>query len=292
MSAKAFLGREALEKGVTFANNVLRVPAGVVLSEPVKYEITSSETLTIEVGDNAGIIVEETLKPDNDARFTNEIRAGKNSILTFVSVDSTPVNAQVSRSIVLQENACVKTVLAHLESKTLSETRTTTLSGKKSDYEEQEIFFGSEKQKFWAATNVINAAPETRARVFVRGVLDDRASAECKGVMRVVHGARLASSQLDQHALLLGTEAQADNYPCLEIKENNVRQARHATTVQPLDPESVFYLRSRGIPEVGAQKLIVLGFLTPALNNVSEGAKQKILSGIKQKWRAYAVTTH
>ena len=54
-------------------------------------------------------------------------------------------------------------------------------------------------------------------------------------------------------------------YPGFEILANEVK-CSHGATTSRIDPQELFYLRSRGIPTVEAEKLIALGFLSESLD--------------------------
>ena len=53
----------------------------------------------------------------------------------------------------------------------------------------------------------------------------------------------------------------------LEIDNNDVR-CTHGATVGPVDPNHLFYLRSRGIPEMTAKRMIVQGFFGQVLDRI------------------------
>jgi Fe-S cluster assembly protein SufD len=69
--------------------------------------------------------------------------------------------------------------------------------------------------------------------------------------------------------LLLSDDAEADSMPGLEILADEVRCTHGATSGQ-VEPEELFYLRSRGISEEGAKKLIVRGFLHEVLERLQD----------------------
>lgn len=52
----------------------------------------------------------------------------------------------------------------------------------------------------------------------------------------------------------------ADSEPNLEIENGDIVGAGHASSVGRFDDEELFYLQSRGIPEIEARKLVVRGF--------------------------------
>jgi Fe-S cluster assembly protein SufD len=53
----------------------------------------------------------------------------------------------------------------------------------------------------------------------------------------------------------------------LEIDNNEVK-CSHGTTVSRLDKEKLFYLKSRGIPEEKASKLLIKGFFDPIIRKI------------------------
>ena len=60
--------------------------------------------------------------------------------------------------------------------------------------------------------------------------------------------------------MLLSKDASANFVPSLEILENEV-SAGHGAVVKSIDPEEIFYLRSRGISLEKANELLISGFL-------------------------------
>jgi len=70
----------------------------------------------------------------------------------------------------------------------------------------------------------------------------------------------LSDSFVTQNFMLLDENAEAEAIPSLEIEADEVK-ASHSATVAPLDENKIFYLKSRGIPESEARKLIIESFL-------------------------------
>jgi Fe-S cluster assembly protein SufD len=67
--------------------------------------------------------------------------------------------------------------------------------------------------------------------------------------------------------LILSEHARADSIPGLEILADDVR-CTHGATVGKIDPELIFYLQSRGIPQAEAERLIVEGFFDPIMQRI------------------------
>lgn len=68
--------------------------------------------------------------------------------------------------------------------------------------------------------------------------------------------------------LVLSDGARADSVPNLEIETGEVAQCGHASATGRFDEEQLFYLMSRGIPEVEARKLVVRGFFTEMIERM------------------------
>ncbi len=85
----------------------------------------------------------------------------------------------------------------------------------------------------------------------------------------VVHpGAQHSDGHQVSKALLLSDAAELDTKPELEIHADDVR-CSHGAAVGELDREALFYLRSRGVAEARARRLLIEAFLGDALEEVS-----------------------
>lgn len=125
------------------------------------------------------------------------------------------------------------------------------------------IFLGKGNKSVVFNTNVVHAAPKTKSLTTIRGVFFDRSSINNDGMVRINKGARGADGYFASKVLLFD-DAKGRSVPSLEIDENDLK-AGHASTVGRPDEEQLFYLRSRGLTEEEAEKLIVSGFFEPLL---------------------------
>ena len=84
--------------------------------------------------------------------------------------------------------------------------------------------------------------------------------------------------------LVLTDGARADSVPNLEIETGEIIGAGHASATGRFDDEQVFYLRSRGIPEDQARRLIVRGFFGEIIAKISVPAiRDRLTDAIKQE---------
>lgn len=84
--------------------------------------------------------------------------------------------------------------------------------------------------------------------------------------------------------LLLGDGPRADSVPNLELETGDVVGAGHASATGRFDDEQLFYLQSRGIPEVLARQLVVRGFFVEVLDKVAnEELRADVLRRIEER---------
>jgi len=106
---------------------------------------------------------------------------------------------------------------------------------------------------------IAHAAPRTTSTQTIRALADDRARGAFCGKVVMPAAAHGADSAQSIRNLLLSTQAELDTRPQLEIHVDDVK-ASHGTTTGSLDAQSLFYLRSRGIGEQEARRLLTLAF--------------------------------
>jgi Fe-S cluster assembly protein SufD len=117
-------------------------------------------------------------------------------------------------------------------------------------------------------THVRHAAGRTASRQLFKYVADDHARTVYQGKITVSKGADGSDSRQTAKAILLGERAEADLKPELEILADDVKCA-HGAAVGDLDTDSLFYLRSRGIPESEARGLLLRAFLEDAVTDIA-----------------------
>jgi len=84
--------------------------------------------------------------------------------------------------------------------------------------------------------------------------------------------------------LVLTDGARADSVPNLEIETGEIVGAGHASATGRFDDEQVFYLRSRGIPEDQARRLIVSGFFNEIIAKITVPAvRDRLAEAIEQE---------
>lgn len=102
-------------------------------------------------------------------------------------------------------------------------------------------------------------APHTTSKQLFKHVLHDHARATFNGKIKVAPSALKTDAFQRSATLLLGEHAFSISRPNLEIFADDVK-ASHGATVGQLDPNMLFYMKSRGIPAAVAQKFLINAF--------------------------------
>jgi Fe-S cluster assembly protein SufD len=138
-------------------------------------------------------------------------------------------------------------------------------SGARSDM--LSISVASGEQEFDQRTLQDHLQPNTTSDLLYKNALSDQARTIFSGLIKVEPGAHRTDAYQKVRNLLLSDEAEANSMPGLEILADDVRCTHGATSGQ-IEPEELFYLLTRGIPERVAKALVVKGFLNEVVDRL------------------------
>jgi Fe-S cluster assembly protein SufD len=108
-------------------------------------------------------------------------------------------------------------------------------------------------------TRVDHAKPNCFSDEKYKGILKDQSTAVFNGKIMVHLDAQKTNAYQRNQNILLSDEATVNTKPQLEIFADDVK-CTHGATIGQLDEEPMFYLRSRGIPENVARKILLNAF--------------------------------
>ena len=155
------------------------------------------------------------------------------------------------------------------------------MDGPGSDSTLEGLYFLKGSQHTDNHTEVLHHFPSCTSSENFNGVLDGESRAVFDGKVYVGRGSVQTDSSQSSRSLLLSGSASVDSKPTLEIYADDVK-CSHSASVGQIDTDSLYYLRSRGISEKEAMKILTSGFLKEILDrfeNKDVSAKiEKILS--------------
>lgn len=122
-------------------------------------------------------------------------------------------------------------------------------------------------------------APATASKLYIRSLLLKNSSFSFNGTIRIEKKAQLSNAYQRNDNLLLSPDAFCTSKPNLEILANNIT-CTHGSATGPLNPDQLFYLRTRGLPEFTAKRVLVDAYISELANKIAD---RKIIEKIFEK---------
>ncbi len=132
------------------------------------------------------------------------------------------------------------------------------------------LFIGDGRQHLDNYMLVEHASPHCGSRQFYNGILDGRAHGVFHGRIIVHKDAQQTDAKQTNRNLLLSDSAQIDTKPQLEIYADDVK-CTHGATIGQIEEDALFYLRSRGIDETSARRLLLVAFASECMDRMKQG---------------------
>lgn len=132
---------------------------------------------------------------------------------------------------------------------------------------------------------VTHTGQRCESRQVFKKVLKNGAVGVFQGKILVRPGAQKTDGYQISQSLLLDEDSQFLAKPELEIYADDVK-CSHGSTSGAIDDTALFYLRSRGVPLVQAQALLVLAFLAEALAEIDDAVIAEDIRGRLEGWLA------
>jgi Fe-S cluster assembly protein SufD len=126
-------------------------------------------------------------------------------------------------------------------------------------------------------SNLEHQMPDCESTQLINAVVGNEAHTSFLGKITVTQHASKTSAKMENFNLLLFENGKADTAPQLEILTDDV-QCTHGAAVGKLDEEAIFYLRSRGLSEQEAKKVLLNGFIEQIVGSIKEEQIQQDFS--------------
>ncbi len=187
--------------------------------------------------------------------------------------DTVHVSAQHAR---LGRDAVLRHVAVTLGGEIVRMAANVRFSGPGGDAELLGLYFADDGQHLESRLLVDHAQPNCRSNVLYKGALQGDSASALPEAHTVWVGDVLIRAEATgtdtfevNRNLVLTDGARADSVPNLEIETGEIVGAGHASATGRFDDEQLFYLRSRGIPEEQARRLVVRGFFGEIISKIA-----------------------
>ncbi|WP_299055306.1 Fe-S cluster assembly protein SufD [uncultured Nocardioides sp.] len=147
------------------------------------------------------------------------------------------------------------------------------------------LYFADEGQHLEHRLFADHNAPRTKSNVSYKGALQgEKARTVWVGNVLIRKEAEGIETYEENRNLVLTDGCQADSVPNLEIETGEIEGAGHASTIGRFDDLQLFYLRSRGISESEARRLVIFGFFNDLIRKVGvPELEEQLLSTVESE---------
>lgn len=276
---------------------VLYVPKGVRVDQPlnslfwgpgVNFAHLSHILVFLDEGASATYI-HEAASPDEKGPALHagivEIKVYDNASLRFVELQSWGRHVWniTHERISVGRNANLDWIFGAIGSRLTKNFSELDLVGEGATGRMSGFYFTDGNQHLDHDTQQNHLAPHTTSDLLFKGALKGKSRSVWQGMIYVAVGAEKTDGYQANRNLILSPNARADSIPGLEILADDVR-CTHGATVGKLEQEPLFYLKTRGIPDKEAERLLVEGFFDPIMQRIPfEGVRARFQQAIHEK---------
>ena len=257
------------------------VKDNVVIEEPLQYIVISDREqslfnhVTIQVGKNAKFNFIENYvnnQKEDKAPFSlvSEVVAHEGAKINYSSITNQPGQKRgtILRRGLTYRDSLINWNVAAMDEADVYHDNTTNILGDGSEANLKIVTLGVKEQKTYFNSEVVNQGLSSKGDILQHGVLLDRSHIVFNGVGFIVKGATGSNAYQSSRMLTLSSEAKADANPMLLIDENDV-MAGHGASLGRIDEEQLYYLQSRGLTRKESSRLLVHGFLSPVISELT-----------------------
>lgn len=257
------------------------VKDNAVIEEPLQYIVISDKEqslfnhVTIQVGNNAKFNFIENYvnnQKEDKAPFSlvSEVVAHEGAQVNYSSITNQPGEKRgtILRRGLTYRDSLINWNVAAMDEADVYHDNTTNILGDGSEANLKIVTLGVKEQKTYFNSEVVNQGLSSKGDILQHGVLLDRSHIVFNGVGFIVKGATGSNAYQSSRMLTLSSEAKADANPMLLIDENDV-MAGHGASLGRIDEEQLYYLQSRGLTIKESSRLLVHGFLSPVISELT-----------------------
>ena len=257
---------------------LLDVPSDVVAEEPVRIRLTGASVedlvwghLVIRVGNHAQVTI--VLEHTGSARYcaTTSVLVGDGAQVNVVSLQDWADDAvHLGRDAIrVGRDASVKHTSVTFGGDLVRMHANVEYAGPGGSAELLGLYFADAGQHLEHRLFADHTAPRTRSNVLYKGALQGKgAHTVWIGNVLIRKVAEGIETYEENRNLVLTDGCQADSVPNLEIETGEIEGAGHASATARFDDEQLFYLRSRGVSEAEARRLVLHGFFNDLIRKV------------------------
>ena len=287
----------------------IRLPAGAILAAPIhvlfvstgaqrgRSIMTHPRVLVVLDGNSQASLVETHAGPAGARYLTNavtEVVLGENAVLDHYKLQYESDEAYHVGAMYLeaQRSATCTSNSISMGGALVRNEIVASLDGEGVECTLNGLYLADAARLVDHHTTIDHARPHCGSRELYKGILSDHARGVFNGKIIVRPDAQKTDARQTNRALLLSEDALINTKPQLEIFANDVK-CTHGAAVGQLDDDARFYLRSRGLSDEEARRMLVHAFAADVLNRLPLAAvrthvEERLQQQLARAWPAAA----
>ncbi|KAA0944183.1 Fe-S cluster assembly protein SufB [Sporosarcina sp. ANT_H38] len=266
----------ALNSAVWSGGSFIYVPPGVKVETPLQayFRINSEnmgqfERTMIIVDEGASVhYVEGCTAPVYTTNSLHsavvEIIVKKDAYCRYTTIQNWANNVYnlVTKRAVCDANATMEWIDGNIGSKLTMKYPAIILKGEGARGMTLSIALAGKGQHQDAGAKMHHLAPNTSSTIVSKSISQHGGKVTYRGIVHFGRKADGARANIECDTLIMDDLSTSDTIPYNEILNDNI-SLEHEAKVSKVSEEQLFYLMSRGVPELEATEMIVMGFIEP-----------------------------
>jgi Fe-S cluster assembly protein SufD len=246
-------------------NTVLETPIHIKLSDNIQYDfhVESNCELTFIVE------FEPLSNHQNQVELSLDIKPNSHVKYVLISEEKATKIA-INQTVNVSENANVHVISGFL-SQALDVDLKVNLNGQNARAMVNAIAVSNDQQQQTVDVHLTHYAPYSYGDMYNVGISNGYGRVTLNGVEKIEKGMKQANAFQTLKGIILSDYSMVDVNPILLIDEYDVK-AGHGATVGKIEDQQLYYLQSRGLTKIEAEKLIIKGYIKPILDEINDQA--------------------
>ena len=279
--AESGMGPETDDYLLANANirHALTVAEGTVVKDPILFEANldpahpaALSCITLDAAAHSDVTLVQVVRgdaPEGIAASLTRIRAGEGAHVKLVQVQLLGKQSRRWNAVAIEasKNARVEQVRIELGGLLSACGARAALASDKSEYDLDAVYFGEGNAVLDYNDVSVHTAKDTLCEMHTAGVLTGHADKILRGTIDFRRGAKRGVGHESEDVLLFSPTARNRTAPLILCGEEEV-EGQHAASIGRLDEAKLYYLRSRGLSEEQARRLMVDARFAPAIEKI------------------------
>lgn len=166
----------------------------------------------------------------------------------------------VTKRAIVEESGLMEWVDGNVGSKVTMKYPSCILKGDYAVGNSISIAYAKQHQVLDAGAKMIHIGAHTKSNIVSKSIASDGGTANYRGTTKICESAVHSEAKIKCDTIMLDDKSVSDTIP-FNVVLNDSSILEHEATVSKISEDKLFYLMSKGIDEVHAKELLVMGFI-------------------------------